>query len=261
MRTRVSIALNGVELHSISNAIVIQGISEQSPNWNIATGAKAEAIGQFVNRFEKRYREVSVRFALAIKRDMPLRVAIIQQVNAWAAKGGVLSVDYRDGQRLRVICAALPTINTDKWAEDYTITFRAYRVPFWESVEKTQVTISAATSGTTTMNLRETAGGKLCAIATNGSGSALTSLGVFANGKRIALTDMSVASGSSVVIDYDENDIQRIRKVTGSSSTSILEYRTTDSDDYVPLEFGSNTIIVSSGVAVSWTLYTYGRWE
>ena len=46
--------------------------------------------------------------------------------------------------------------------------------------------------------------GKLCAIVANNSGSSLASLGVFANGKRIALTGMSVASGSSIVLDYDE---------------------------------------------------------
>jgi phage-related protein len=261
MRTKLSPALNGVEMHALDPTIVVRGVQESSPAWKIDTGSKGEGVGLFINRVEKQSRSVTITFGI-FARDPLKRSQVLQAVAAWAAPGGILTTDYRDGQWLRVICTQLPNVdNIREWTEDFQVTFTAYQIPYWSSTEKTQITIAAGTSGTATMNLKETAGGKLCAIVANNSGSSLASLGVFANGKRIALTEMSVASGSSIVLDYDDNDIQRIRKITGSTASSYLAYRTTDSDDYVPLEYGANTIIVSSSVAVSWTIYTYGRWQ
>lgn len=260
MRTRISVALNGAELHAIDAAIVLQGVDEGAASWNITAGNRAGNDGQHVNSIEKRYRDVVVNFAIAEKRDLIRRANIIQQVCGWAAAGGDLTVSYRDRQKLRVMCLSLPAVKSpDKWAETYSITFRAYQVPFWQSVDAESAAISAGTSGSTSLRVKETGGGKLCFQATNSSGSTVNTASISANGKTISFSSLGLANGEKLIGDYDERDIQRIRILNGSTYRSVLDKRT-GADD-VLLKQGGNTVSVSSGAALSWNVYTYGRWE
>lgn len=260
MRTRISVALNGAELHAIDAAIVLQGVDEGAASWNIATGNRAGNDGQHVNGIEKRYRDVVVNFAIAEKRDLIRRANIIQQVCGWAAAGGDLTVSYRDRQKLRVMCVSLPAVKSlDKWAETYSITFRAYQVPFWQSMDAESAAISAGTSGSASLRVKETGGGKLCFKATNSSGSTVNTASISANGKTISFSSLGLANGEKLIGDYDDNDIQRLRILNGSTYRSVLDKRT-GADD-VLLKQGGNTVSVSSGAALSWNVYTYGRWE
>lgn len=262
MRTKISVALNGIELHSLDGGIVLQGVDEGAASWNITTGSRAGKDGQYINNFEKRYRDVVVSFAIAEKHDLIRRADILQRVCAWAAGGGDLTVSYRDRQRLRVVCAQLPAVKTlTKWAETYSITFRAYAVPFWQNMDAESANIASGTSGSATLRVKESAGGKLCCEATNTSGGTVNTLSIAANGQSIQLQNLSLANGHKVIIDYDERDIQRIRTTNGSTYVSVLGNRTTNSDDDILLNCGTNTVTVTSGAAMSWKVYTYGRWE
>ena len=263
MRTKVSVALNNVELHSIDPAIVVRSVQEASPTWNISTGTKAGGAGMFVNGLDKQYREVSIKFAIMERTDLNKRMRILQDVAGWAANGGDMTVSYRERQRLRVMCAQLPAIDSIRgWTDDFTILFRAYIVPFWESQDKEQVTVAATTNDYGRLMVRETGGGKLCAIGANNSGSSVTSIFIANSASYNGITmSCTIPTGSSIVFDYDENDLQRIRKLTGTTYTSVLQYRSADSDDAIILNHGANSIHVTSDKAMSWTLYTYGRWE
>ena len=264
MRTKVSPALNGIELHALDPAIVVRGVREEAPSWRIDTGSKGDGVGMFMNRVEKQSRSVTITFSI-FTRDPLKRAQVIQAVNAWAAAGGVLTTDYRDGQALAVVCTQIPSIeNIKEWTAEFQVTFTAYAVPFWQSIDRTQVTIAAATSGTATMTLKETAGGKLCAIGVNGSGATVTGLTISAGGDFIELDPPSgegIANGENVVIGFDENDIMYIRAESTGTARSILGYRTPESADYIPLTYGANVLAVTSSAAMSWTLFTYGRWE
>jgi len=264
MRTRISVALNGIELHSLDGAIVLQGVDEGAPNWNITAGNRGGKDGQRVNSIEKRYRDVTVSFAIAEKRNLILRADILQRVCAWAAEGGDLTVSYRDRQKLRVVCAALPAVKTlTKWAETYSITFRAYAVPYWQSMDPEVIDIAATASGSGVLTLRETAGGKLCMVALNSSGSQVDTVSLTANGDSFGFTGLALANGERLVIAYDENDIQQIYIINAAQTAtrSALAARTAASSDDIRLKHGANTIGVGAGAALAWNLYTYGRWE
>lgn len=263
MRTRISVALNGTELHAIDSAIVLQGVDEGAASWNISTGSRAGNAGQHVNSVEKRYRDVVVSFAIAEMRDMIRRADILQRVCAWAAAGGDLTVSYRDRQKLSVICAQLPAVKSlDKWAEAYSITFRAYEIPFWQSMDRESATISAGTTGETTLRVKESAGGKLCFEATNGSGNSAATVAVGANGRLMQFGTLGLANGEKLILDYDGKDIQRIRILnTSNVYRSALDKRAASSVDDLLLHYGENGIGVASDVALSWNFYTYGRWE
>ena len=267
MRTRISVALNGIELHSLDGAIVLQGVDEGAPSWNITTGNRASREGQYINGIEKRYRDVVVSFAIAETRDLIRRADILQRVCAWAAAGGDLTVSYRDRQRLRVVCAALPAVKTlTKWAEAYSITFRAYTVPYWESMDAESVTANAATSTSSVLTVRETAGGKLCFEATNSSGSQADTAVINCNGGSIGFLGLGLLNGEKLILDYDGKDIQRIRilNAAGTAYRSAMAKRTTGSSDDLILKQGSNTIVTGTGetnIPLGWKFYTYGRWE
>ena len=263
MRTRVSVELNGIDLASIDSLIVLQSVDEQSPSWNISTGSRAGNSGLHINGIEKKSRDIVVSFGIDEQRDLIRRSTILQNVAAWAAKGGVMTVNYRDRQKLRVICTQLPEVKSiRKWTDTYSITFSAYAVPYWQSMDPESKAISAGTSGSATLAVKESAGGKLCFEATNSSGSTVNAVSVGANGKTITFASLGLANGETLIGDYDENDIQRLRiKNTSNVYRSVLDKRTTASADDVILKQGANTVSVTSGSALSWNVYTYGRWE
>ena len=262
MRTRISVALNGAELSALDGSIVLQGVDEGAASWNITAGGRSGNSGQRVTGIEKRYRDVVVQFAVAEKNDLIRRNEVIRRVIAWASGGGVLTVNYRPRQMIRVICQQMPAVKTlTKWAETYSITFRAYEVPYWQSLDAEGANISAGTSGSAVIPVVESAGGKLCFEATNGSGGTVNEVTVSANGRTIAFSSLGLANGEKLIVDYDERDIQRLRVKNGNTYRSALAKRTSASADDILLVNGANTVTVTSDAALSWHVYTYGRWE
>lgn len=263
MRTRLSVALNGVELHSIDPAICIQRIGEESPQMEASAGNRAGGDGQHLNSLTRKTDDISVQFGIDLpKRETLHRAEILQQVNAWASVGGDLSVNYRDRQKMRVRCVSLPEIDgVDRWTENYEIRFRAYETPYWQSMDRESVTATAGTAVNTTLSVRETAGGKLSISAANSSGSTVNEFAIAANNRHFAFENLGLANGETLVIDYDERDIQRIGIISsGGVFRSAIAKRTVTSNDDILLNFGLNQISMTADAAVALTAYTYGRW-
>lgn len=263
MRTRLSAALNGTELHSIAPEIYIQRINEEAPVMEVSAGDRACGEGQHLNSIRRKTADISIQFSIDVpKRETLRRAEILQQVNAWAAAGGDLTVNYRDRQKMRVRCASLPGIDgIDRWTENYEITLRAFEIPYWVSMDKTSVTIAATSSGDTTMRIRETGGGLLCCEATNSSGSTVNTAAIAANGRNFTFSSLGLADGEKLRCDYDENGIQRIRiQASGGTWRSAMAARAAISNDDIILNPGLNTVYVSSGAALAWTVWTFGRW-
>ena len=260
MRTKVSIAINGVELHALDQAIILQGVQEQAPSWNITAADRSTNIGQRVTGFQQRFRDVIVQFVIDEK-DILRREDILQKVAAWGGNGGSLTVNYRPRQQLRVICSAMPAVQgIEKRAGMFQMTFRAYNVPMWEDMDETAVTVSAAASGSASMRIRANGGGKLRAEATNSSGSTCDTVTISGGGRSISFASLELANGEKLIIDYTDDDIQRIRILNGTTYRSALDKRTAASHDDILLQAGANTVTVSSGQALSWKIYTFGRW-
>ena len=263
MRTRVSAALNGIELGELDDSILIQRVVEPTPSWNVNATGKATLIGQRYTGTEQRTRDVQVLFAIREMRDYARRDEVLDAVRAWAAPGGELSLNYKGRKRLRVICSAMPAVNgIDQWAENYTVTFRAVEQPLWENMDPDVANLSARTSGSATLAVRGSAGGKLCVEAKNTSGSTCNAVTVTANGRSISFATLALANNETLVMDYDEREIQRLRiKNSGGVLRSVIAKRTEASADDILLNAGTNTVTVSSGAALTWKLYTYGRWQ
>lgn len=263
MITRVSAALNMTDLSSVDPAIVLQSVKESPPVIEVTAGNRAGLDGQYIQRISKKTRDVTISFGILIPKTDPFnRAAVLQRVCAWAAAGGDLTVSYRDRQKLRVVCVELPEVaGVDQWTDVYSITFRAYAVPYWQSMDRESANLSATSSGSGTLTVKESGGGKLSFNAYNSSGSTCDTVTVTANGKSIAFSDLGLANGETLVVDYDDRDIQRLRIANSGTYRSVLAKRTAASADDIPLTFGANAFAVSAGKALAWELYTYGRWE
>ena len=261
MQTRISVALNGIPINSLDGSIVLQGVDEQAPNWNLTASTRAGLIGQHYINVEKRYRDVIVRFALANRSNYIGREGVLNAICRWAAKGGKLTLSYRPDKELRVVCVALPAM-TDmlQWANPYQITFRAYDVPQWINTFANAAEISTA-NGQTTLSVVGTSGGKLRVNAVNNSGSVCDTATIISGGQTIQLTGLGLANGETLILDYTDNDIQRIRiKSASGAYRSVLAKRSVTSVDDIWLNEGPNQISVTSGVVLDWTLSAYGRW-
>lgn len=258
MRTKISVALDGVELHALDAAIILQSVNEAAPGWNFSAADRAGGLGQRMTGSQKRYRDIVIQFALD-ERDPKRRMEILQAVAAWADGARDLTVSYRERQRLRVTLQGLtPIQGIEKWGTVYQITLRSYSHPMWMDQDETSAEISGNGSGV--LRIAGNGGGKMCFRAVNSSGSVCASAEVSSGGRTITLTGMELASGETLILDYDAEDIQRIRAGSGSSWRSLLDKRTAASWDDILLASGANTVTVTSSAALSWTVYCFGRW-
>lgn len=257
MQTKVMAALNGVTMHEADSRVIIQEIDEQVPSWTPTAASRAGRIGQHYTGKEKRYRDVIVRFKIRTIGDCDAREKVIQAVAAWAAEGGELTVSYRAGEKLQVVCIATPVAtNIQKWDTVYQVTFRAYDIPDWVNETPDRAEVSGK-SGETAIVVSSNGGGKLEAKITNSSGSTCNTLSFTANGQTIAFDSLNLQSGKNLILSYDSRDIQSIR----IGSSSAMAKRTTESADDIWMRRGNNSISFTAGCALKWEFSCRGRWH
>ena len=253
----LNVSLDNKKLTSISPYIIIKSVEEQSPNVNIAVTSVASGIGQRVTQIERRFMDVVVKFAINLmKGHESQRTQILNDVNKWGAEGKTLRVSNRPNVHLSVMMVTqLAPGYVRKWNEEYSITFRAYTVPFWENDEVTSVTLKNQSSASASLSLSSNAKTPLRVYVKNTSQSSLTSIEFSCNGKKIKIDGLSVASGGNVDVDY-ENGLITIE----TNGKSAYSKRTADSSDDVWLFPGGNTVSFKSNVAAEWQVYCYERW-
>ena len=103
------VALNGVQLDEVHEAIVIRSVEPADGKESIAAVPTAFGYGQRVTSKRRDTLDMVVRFAIRIKRnDMENRASVLEAVNAWAAtaaEGAWLTVNYKPNRRLWVVLA------------------------------------------------------------------------------------------------------------------------------------------------------------
>lgn len=262
METRITAALDGVEFHKLDDALVLQRLEESAPVMNITTAQRASRFGSAITGRERTSLDVTLQFAILEEKNLPARMALLNKVNAWAMKGGYLTTNYRTGQRLRVVCSALPAAGyADEWEGSYTLTFRAFTVPCWEADKKNDTRISSrgATVVISTEGNMET---PLRIRAENRTNSTCQTAKIVAAGKTLDFAGLGLAGGETLVIDYGADGLQFIRIEEKDGKTrSAMDKRTAASHDEIMLQGDSRTSVrLSSGVALDWTLSTFGRY-
>lgn len=254
------VALNGLQLDELYGRIVIRGVETGVPDESIKGVNLMGGAGQRVASQHWETMEVTVRFAIDVpKTDLITRRRIWEDVCSWAmgGEGGWLTVNYLLGRRFFVDKAVLSAPgDLREWTDEYTITFRAYHIPFWQDEIPAKVTATNSTGGTMTLRV----GGMFPTVAdvdfTNTSGSTMSTFSITAGGNTISLTGLALADDETLKIHHGTDGILRIteggRNAYGKQSTGGAN------DLYV--NPGNVTVAVAAQQAGNLTVSAIGRY-
>lgn len=260
LKRRVS--LGGVQLDSLDNRILISGIDEAAGKDNIMAVASANGSGQRIVKTRRDTLDVTVKFTLNIKnKKMKDRAELLEKINAWAAPGGWLKVNYRPERQLYVVLAQAPGGgDMFNWANEFTMVFRAYAVPYWDDVSAAAVTSKEASSGSMTLEVPGSAETVAGATIVNKSGKLITNLTLTIGGKMMKFSnDNLLPAGGTITIDHKRTPGQIFIRAY-NATRSVLRYRTKESADDYNISPGKVAISFSAQRAVKVTVRAKGRY-
>lgn len=252
-------ALDGIQMDEIDPAIVIQRIEEAAPKETIQTAALAMG-GSRITQKRRESLDVVVRFAIDVrKREMARREEIIEKVNAWAMRGGILTISQRPERRIRVILAAAANTGDPwDWTANYSLTFRALGVPYWEQASPTTGTTGIGTGGSAAIPAEGSAQTVADVTIANMSGAAISTVSVTVGGQNMSFTDLGLGGGEKLVIDHDGQGYLRIR-IQGTGGWRSAMARRTGADDFFVAP-GSVQAAFSAQRACQMTVSIRGRY-
>lgn len=220
MISRYQVVLNGISLQSLSTDILITDISYPEPRIQLSTYTRAKRDGAGIHQRYKDKTVVSIRFMIRAY-DIARRQQICQQVRNWAKDGGDLRINDRPGQRLVCICEYIPMLNSVRnYTEEIEIQFAAYAVPYWQELIPESISLSGSSANGDFYVPGDAPETVVEAIIT--ANATLTSISLTTGDTTLALSGISVPSGSSIQITYDDELIQSIK----TGNTSLLAKRT-----------------------------------
>ena len=257
MARHIDAWMDGVRLSDIGR-IVIDDVSEPPAEMDIGYQARAIRGGQDVSKRRRKSLKVTIHAKVHELYDLGKRNAIREAIAAWS-NGSILELSNHPDRQLHVTCIAEPGLGA---VRDFNslldIELEANAIPYWEDKIANTVTGSGAT-GSTTLLIAGTAK-EVPVECTFTPGSALTALTVTVScggiTKSIALSGMSIESGSAVVFGRDEKDRLTIK----NGSTSLLRYRSAASADDLTVPAGRATVSWTAGVSGSISFSARGRW-
>lgn len=248
MRSRYIAALDGVELSSIAPEIIVTDIAYGQPVRELQTRQLAGRDGQVITRTITGGVSVTIYFEVH-EQNVRRRMSIMEAVQRWAHRGGMLTTSDRPGRRLRVICDSLPVISSAlKWTGTCSLTLTAYASPFWEDELPTIVTISG--NGGKTINVPGFAAPAGYAVNIKNTGtSAISSAKITAGDTFLQFAGISIPAGKALEISHDKRELLTAT-IDGSS---VLEKRTPASSDDLVLYAGKSVTLSATTDGTSTT--------
>lgn len=265
---RVDISIGGRSLRAVDSSILIPQITEDPPEYRttyaempglrLYRDVPQSANGQRTLTNQIVRRRVTAHIQLRELYDLEKRARTLDKINAWA-RDGWLTVSYRPNQRMPVRCVGRPTMgNARDTVAEYTITFEAADIPYWEDMTPTVIPISGS-SASQEITVPGSAPCVLQAEFTNSS--ALTWLNINVNGgsQIMSFEDMSVPAGSDIQIYMDVFNTWVLLAVYNGEN-SLFRYATANCVDQILLQPGDARIAFNANTSCSGRLYVRGLW-
>lgn len=255
------VALNSIQLDQVDESIVIRSIDPGAPKENIQVVNRMGGFGQRITGKHWESIDVAVTYAIDIpKRQLADRREVFDKVNAWAMTSGWLTINYMTGMRLYVDSVTVPSsADLWEWTEEFTITFRAHEVPFWQKDTTTTKTLATTDSGSGTITVTGTAPTVCNAEIKNESGATIDTLSVQIGSSSMSFNSLGLADNETLVISHADNGTLSIRIRNGSAYRTAMDKRTGGSADDLYVNAGSNLITITGGT-VSATISCFGRY-
>lgn len=256
MRLNRRVALNGVQLDEIHERVVVRGIDTSVPSETVNAVSRMGGAGQRMTNQHWDVLEVRVTFAIDVpKKETLLRREIWEAVMAWAVSGGWLTVSYLENRRMWAEKVVFPSSgDLWNWTEDYTITFRAYGIPFWQEEAPSTVERDVYSGGTVIVPVNGNVDTVLDVSFLNQSGVTIPSFAVTANGQTLQLTGIALAANETLIIGHDKTGLLYVT-AGGRSVYSCLS-----GDDDLTVSPGTVSVRIMVPRAGHLTVSSYGRY-
>ena len=251
------VRIGSVLLDSLDPRIVLLGMDPGQAKQNI-TAADRGPWGQRMTGAHWGIREASITFALDIsKKKAADRLEVLNKIYAWAKPKQWLRFSMMDDRQLYVDQVELPNMGDFRdWTNEYTILFRAYNVPFWESREVTTAPVlKNKSSGSVTIEVGGTAPSVLDISFKNTSGKQINDFSVTAGGKTMKLTGANITASETLTIGRSRST----GAVSIKSGTRNVYNTLTGADD-LRVDPGKVTVTISATRAGNLTVTNYARW-
>ena len=225
MRTRYRISVGGVHMDSLDDKLCILNIQYAPPERETKRHTNANLNGYDPDGEKIIRRTITVTFELH-EYDIVKRNALCQKVNNWAAVGGTLITNDREGQRLyNTKCEQFVDVSARDWTEPLTLVFATTYNPNWQSNAAVTRTLTGK-NVTGTMDLDGNIGSALVSVTATAQAN-VTSFKATVGSYVLELTGLSVANGQTIVIDYIRSRYLRIR-ANGSNVQAKLKPASSD---------------------------------
>lgn len=252
------VALKGEQLDEIDEAIVIRSVDTGMSRNTAQSVNRMGGFGQRITGDHWETLDVNVAFAINVpKRELARRKEIFDRVITWANRQGRLTVNYMEGRHLWVDRTEFPSPgDLWDWTGEYTLTFRAYNVPFWEDVAATEVRAELVSGNNITRQIEVpgNVGTTLDVIVRNRSGVAIPTFTVSAGKSEIGFSNLNLGGSETLQITHGTDGLLRAK--VGSRDV----YGTMTGSDDLYVDPGTVTVRAKVPRAVDLTVRTWGRW-
>lgn len=262
MQMKHRVALNGVQLDSVDDRIMISRVDTGDGKMNIATVSLPED-GSRVTAINRDSIDITVKFFIRLKkRRMEEREAVLEKVNAWAFGGGILTTNFKSNRRIRVFMAQAAVAGDPwEWTKEYSIVFRACGVPYWQQDDPATVMRTNTSTGTLTIGVDGSAKTVTEATFKNTSGATINTFTINTGESSMSFTGLGLANGETLVIDHEDNGKKCFLRLaiqgSGGVRRSVMNKRTGSDDLYISP--GVHGVAFTAGGAGQITISCRGR--
>lgn len=276
MLLRFDAEYSGAKFSEIDDDVILIDIIEKPAEVDLQTARFGGGAGQRVLSAERT--SLSVDLVYVIRTQDPVkRTELQQKVAKWANMGhfpntnAQLKISTRPDALLNAKVYKAPVQGSAlRWADDLTLTFVAYEIPYWVG---TRVTASVSTTwqegyqkyrGANVINpagdVVNVPVASVTVVNTDPESDWLTWFRIKTNQTEITLDGIGIPINRMMMITYAEPRILKIYDIFNSTA-NLLPYRTPDSSDELIVQTGKdNQITVEADAQVNVSVAIDGWW-
>ena len=258
------VALNGVQLDSVDDRIMISGVVTGDGKENIQTVSLwGDTTGSRVTSMHRDSLDITVKFRIRLKkRSMADREEVIEKVNAWASAGGQLTTNYKTNRLINVFLAQAAAAGDPwEWTKEYSLVFRACGVPYWQSYSATGVTNKS--SNAFSFTVKGSARSVMNVTFKNKSGSTCDTFSVDTGESSMSFSSLGLGNNETLYITHNDTGRKCLLEITIKDTNGVyrsaMSKRSVGSSDDLYVTPGSRTITVTAQGAGDITVSNYGR--
>lgn len=256
------VALGKEYLDELDESIVIRSVDPGQAKETVGTANRMGGWGSRITNQHWDSREMSVSFAIDLpKREMTARREVFDKVIAWANRKGWLTSNQMEGKRIWVDKTDIPGGGDMwEWLNEYTITFRTYGVPFWQSQEPVEARKDKTSKGSVMMDIGGTAPNTLEVRVENISGAENTNVKIWIGSeeKTLELKGAKLADSENLILEHATDGRLKVYAEKNGTKRNLYSLLRGLDDTYV--EPGTVEVGVSSTRAVNLIVQNYARW-